>query len=171
MSKLEQSFAADETFQMKLSRPSNPSPEQRLRGFTIIELTVTLVIGLMIATTSMALFNNQLTYFRLVQTQDFMIEEAPQINNTLNSIVSRADAMLVEEDKITLSFNNPGDNTTITAEIIYENDILKYQTADSEWDISTQLKDVDFSVNSGVLTIKLTGPNDGEINFSTTPLK
>ena len=59
-------------------------------GFTLVEMTVTILVGLMIATITLTLFNSQLASYKILQTQNFLISEAPQINNTLNRIIPRA---------------------------------------------------------------------------------
>jgi len=60
------------------------------KAFTLVEMTVVALIGILIAGMSMTLFNSQLTSFQILRTQNFLIQEAPQINNTLNQIISRA---------------------------------------------------------------------------------
>ena len=59
-------------------------------AFTLVELTVVALVGTLIATMSLVLFNTQLASFRIIRTQDFLIHEAPQIHNTLNQIIPRA---------------------------------------------------------------------------------
>ena len=141
-------------------------------GFTLIELTITMVVGLMIAMISLMLFNQQLAMFGILRDQNFMIREAPQVNGLLNRLVSRSDALLVDQanSKLSLSFIDPTDNSTTAAEIVFENGDLVYKSTDSTWTISSQLKAVDFAYDHGVLLITLTGPNDGEIKHATTPL-
>lgn len=147
---------------------SRTSPQ----GFTLIELTVTMVVGLMIALISMMLFTHQLSMFNVLRDQNFMIREAPQVNSLLNRLISRSDALLVDPDnnKLTLTFIDPTDNSTTTSEIAFEEGNLIYKSTDSTWTISTQLKAVDYSYDHGVLLITLTGPNDGEIKHASTPL-
>ncbi len=52
----------------------------RLPGFTLVELTLAITLGLMIASMAMALFNQQLAFLRIYRVQDFLTEEAPIIN-------------------------------------------------------------------------------------------
>lgn len=61
------------------------------KGYTLVELTAAILVGLLISATALTLMSNQLQAFRIIRTQDFLVHEAPQINNTLNRIVSRAD--------------------------------------------------------------------------------
>lgn len=144
------------------------------KGLTLLELTVVLVIGLMIATITLVLFNNQLAAFSVLRTQNFMIREAPQINSILNRLVSRADSLHLDKDnpKITLTFIDPADNTATTADIEFADQVLTYTSGDNSWDISTSVANVSFAVDStGVLRTTLTGPNAGQITYSTTPLQ
>ena len=147
-----------------------------LKGFTLLELAVVMIVGLMIATISLTLFNQQLAIFNVLRTQRFMMREAPMINGMLNSLISRASSLNVDEPNktLTLTYVDPSDNSTSTANIVFDNGILSYaNTGGSTWNLSTQLDPTDgvvYSVENGILTIKLTGPNGGEINYSTTPL-
>ena len=151
---------------------THSNKQASIAGFTLIELTITMVVGLMIAMISLMLFNQQLAMFGILRDQNFMIREAPQVNGLLNRLVSRSDALVVDQgnSKLTLSFIDPTDNSTTAAEIVFENGDLVYKSTDSTWTISSQLKAVDFAYDHGVLLITLTGPNDGEIKHATTPL-
>lgn len=62
------------------------------RGYTLVELTVMILVGLIIATMTLTLLNNQIASFGIIKTQNFLVADAPQINNTLNRIVSRANS-------------------------------------------------------------------------------
>ena len=149
---------------------------KNLKGFTLLELTVVMVVGLMIATMSLTLFTQQLAMFEILRTQRFMIREAPLINGILNSLISRANALNVDEDNktLTLTYIDPQDNTRTTASIIFDDGTLSYQnTGGSSWNITTQLdpdEGIEYTVEKGILKITLTGPHGGEINYSTTPL-
>ena len=68
----------------------NYQTHRQRSGFTLVEMTVTILVGLMVATITLTLFNSQLASYKILQTQNFLISEAPQINNTLNRIIPRA---------------------------------------------------------------------------------
>lgn len=74
-----------------MNTPSQP-PLIR-KGFTLLEMTVVLVVGLMIAVMTANLFTQQLSMFGILRNQNFMLREAPKINNLLNNIITRADAI------------------------------------------------------------------------------
>jgi len=63
------------------------------KGFTLMELTVVLVIGLMIAGVTTSLFTQQMSMFTILKGQNFMLRDAPKINGLLNNIITRADAI------------------------------------------------------------------------------
>ena len=68
----------------------NYQTHRQRSGFTLVEMTVTILVGLMVAAITLTLFNSQLASYKILQTQNFLISEAPQINNTLNRIIPRA---------------------------------------------------------------------------------
>ncbi|NWK54423.1 type II secretion system protein [Verrucomicrobiaceae bacterium N1E253] len=174
-------------------------------GFTLIELTIAMIVGLMIIMVTLSLFTQQTRAFDILKKQNFMIREAPQINNLLNSIVSRADAIQMyptTADAIS-GTNAATTNATVlalkfqgvsvesgTTAISESYGVVAYDTATQvlnyygnlttladldpstpSWAVSTQLKNATFSVENGVLRIQLTGPHDGVITYSTTPLQ
>ena len=75
---------------MIITQHIKPSPKRQTRGFTLVELTVALLVGLMISSAALTMFTNQLASFRILKAQNFLIDEAPSIDNTLNRIISRA---------------------------------------------------------------------------------
>lgn len=70
-------------------RTNSPRPS-RATGFTLVEMTVVLLVGMMIAVMSLTLFNYQLTTYKIINAQNFLVHEAPQVKNSLNRVVSRA---------------------------------------------------------------------------------
>lgn len=170
----------------------NNSP---LSGFTLIEMTVTIIVGLLIATMSLTLFNHQLSVYRIINTQNFLIHEAPQVNNSLNRVVSRANFFrlyptlqdaesatnptLVNAQVMALQFNGVGQNPNTFGVIAFEptNNTLNYyhleslaqlSSATPAWRISNQVDDVVFFIDNGVLRTRITGTNGAEIIHSTT---
>lgn len=165
-------------------------------GFTLIEMTVVVTIGLMVAGISLTLFSSQLASYQILSSQNFLVSEAPQINNTLNRIVSRANffqmykslvdaeigqnAIISGGKILALQFEDPGNSSdssygviafnssTNTLSYYHVNSLGGLSVASPQWNISTHLSDADFYVENGVLRIKLTGPNGEEIIYSTT---
>lgn len=85
------------------------------KGFTLLELTLVMVIGLMIASVTLVLFNQQMMMFSAMKTQDFMVNEAPQINSILNKIIPQADSFLIysSADKVANSVPVQADGQVI----------------------------------------------------------
>ncbi len=165
------------------------------RGFTLIEMTVTITVGLMVAGISLTLFNSQLMSYKILKTQNFLVSEAPQVNNTLNRIVSRANffrmyeslndattgynAVIADGKVLALKFQDPSDGSSSYGVISFNSNtnsldyynvsnMAELAVADPDWTISSQLSDAVFYIQNGVLRIKLTGPNGEEIIYSTT---
>ena len=80
-------------------------------GFTLVEMTLVITVGLMVAGISLTLFNSQLMAYKILGAQNFLISEAPQINNTLNRIVPRANFFRMYQS---LSDAEMGSNAVIT---------------------------------------------------------
>lgn len=164
-------------------------------GFTLVEMTVVMLVGILIAIMSLTLFNYQLTTYKIINTQNFLIHEAPQVNNTLNRIVSRAnffrlyptlnDAESGENATITnarvlaLQFNGTNTDPNSFGVIAFDDasnklnyyhleSMAQLSTATPAWSISSQIDDAVFYVENGVLRTKITGPNGAEIIHSTT---
>ncbi|GEM_PF-402346 len=78
-----------------MKQPPQITRAQTRKGFTLLELTVVMLIGLMIATITLVLFNQQLMMFSALRTQNFMVHEAPQVNLILNKLIPKADSLLI----------------------------------------------------------------------------
>ncbi|MGB0991975.1 MAG: type II secretion system protein [Akkermansiaceae bacterium] len=167
-------------------------------GFTLIEMTVAISAGMILAVMALTMFNQQLASFKILKTQDFLVREAPQINNSLGQIVSKANTFqmfttlahaengsnpVVTGGKVlALKFNEIDDSSSSYGVVAYDeaNNRLEYYHVESlaqltssspRWSISRQVHDAQFFVENGVLRMTLTGPNGGEITYSTTTLR
>jgi len=176
------------------------------KAFTLLELTVMALVGALIASMSLVLFNTQVTSFRMIRTQDFLIHEAPQINNTLNQVIPRANFFRLynDPDDVTAGINPviANANTLVlefrnnsnAAQAALSNEPLQpsrfgvitidpatnnlnyYNLADPtdfditmpSWTISSQVTNVVFFIQQGVLRTTITGPNGSQITHSTT---
>jgi prepilin-type N-terminal cleavage/methylation domain-containing protein len=67
------------------------NPHRIRRGFTLIELTVSMSIGVMTSAMVIALFNQQLAFLKLYKTQSFLTNEAPIISTYLSRLIGKAD--------------------------------------------------------------------------------
>ena len=119
------------------------------QGFTLIETTVVLLLALLISAAALGLLTNQIRVFDLLRRQDFMVNEAPQINNTLHRIMSNASSFQLFASKAdAFAGTNP---VTANASAI----LLEYQGASRDSGTST--------ANRMAQTIRIT------FNQTTTP--
>ena len=96
---------------------------KRYQGFTLIETTVVLLLTILISAAALGLLNNQIRAFGVLRSQDFMVTEAPQINNTLHRIMSNASSFQLFENKAD-AFTGTNPVTTDASAIL-----LEYQSA------------------------------------------
>ncbi len=61
------------------------------RGFTLIELSVAIMMGMMTGAMVLALFNQQLAFLKEYHKQSFLIEDAPVISMYVSRLVGKAD--------------------------------------------------------------------------------
>ena len=178
-------------------QPGN-NPRVLRRGFTLPELATAIGLALAIAAIMMTLLQQQVTFHRIIRAQKFLVDDAPQINNTVTQILSRADAYRIHANLgdaiaganaitdngkvLVLGFMNPDGSKTlgmISFESQGEQDVLAYYNMDSnasiaeagnpDWLISRQVDDARFFVENGVFRMRLTGPAGEIITYSGTP--
>lgn len=162
------------------------------RGFTLVELTMAMLLGMAIAGMVMLLFNQQLAFLRIYQTQSFLTEEAPLISLNVSKLVGKADrfrlhdsvqdALLGKNPRLTsspvvvLNFRQP-DGTVRASMLSFENrgsgPALYYYVVPSngvlgtpQWYVSKKPTNVQFSMQEGVLRMTLTGPAGEQITYS-----
>jgi prepilin-type N-terminal cleavage/methylation domain-containing protein len=162
------------------------------RGFTLVELTLAITIGLMIASMAMALFNQQLAFLRIYRIQDFLTEEAPIINLHVGKLVGKAERFRLHSTVaealsganprsaaspvVVLNFRQP-DGVVRAAILAFENlgagSALYFYVVPTngvmgapEWYISKRPSNVAFTVETGILRMTLTGPNGEVITYS-----
>jgi prepilin-type N-terminal cleavage/methylation domain-containing protein len=61
------------------------------RGFTLIELSIAMMLGLATGSMLMALFNQQLAFLKLYKSQNFLTDEAPIISMNVSRLIGKAD--------------------------------------------------------------------------------
>ena len=78
------------------------------RGFTLIELSVAIMMGLATGTMVIALFNQQLAFLKIFKAQGFLTEEAPIISTYVSRLVGKADRFRLHDSVAdALSGTNP----------------------------------------------------------------
>lgn len=172
----------------------NPVRMRTRRGYTLIELSLAMSVGLMVAAMGLLLFNQQMSFLRIFRAQDFLTREAPMINNYVVRVIGAAedyrlysdmDALKGGADPVltgasvlvlrfreadgtmmasALSFEDPG-----TGQGLYYRRIPDSGTIpDPEWAVSKQPAGVSFGVVNGVLRMLVAGPNGEELIYSGT---
>jgi len=164
------------------------------RGFTLIELSVAIMIGMAIGAIVISLANQQFTFLRIYSAQSFLVEEAPVISAYMNRLIGQADryrihnsltdakagtnAVLSNGTVLVLNFQEP--DGTARAGILAFQDLgsgkaLYYYVVPvsgvlgtPEWALTKRPKDVRFSIENGILRTRMTGPNDEQITYSGT---
>lgn len=162
------------------------------RAFTLIELSMAMVLGMGIAGMVMLLFNQQLAFLRIYQTQSFLTEEAPLISLNVSKLVGSADrfrlhdsvqdALLGRNPRLTsspvvvlnyrqpdgtvrasiLSFEDRGTGPALYYYVVPSNGVL----GNPQWFVSKKPANVLFSMQEGVLRMTLTGPAGEQITYS-----
>jgi len=101
------------------------------KGFTLLELTVVMVIGLLIGSATLALFTQQINMFQAIKRQNFLLRDAPEIVGVLNKIVPRANAfqMFADIDNVN---DSSGIITGATVLALRFQDSTKNASADEE---------------------------------------
>ena len=180
---------------MNISKSTRP---RLRRGFTLVELTLALMMSMVLGSMTMMLMQQQVTHQRILRAQNFLVEDAPLINNALTTILARADAFRIHTDLddaiastnavttggqvLVVGFQNP-DGSRSFGIISFENDsgdpFLGYYTVDDftpfpgagnpDWIISRTLANASFFVDNGVFRVQLTGPAGETITYSGTP--
>lgn len=169
-----------------------PTFKRTRRGFTLIELSIALMIGMATGSMVLGLFNQQLAFLKIFKAQGFLTEEAPIISNYVSRLVGKADrfrlhatredalsgtnARLTDSPVVVLNFRQP--DGTMRATILEFRDrgagpALYYYVVpangvlgDPLWAVTKAPRDVAFRMEEGVLRMILTGPNGEEIIYS-----
>jgi prepilin-type N-terminal cleavage/methylation domain-containing protein len=146
-------------------------------GFTLIELTIAIMIGLAISTMVLVLFNQQLAFLRIYRAQSFLTEEAPVISVYVSRIIGKSDRFRLHDNLadalanvrsrttpspvVVLNFRQP--DGTMRASILSFEDrgggpALYYYVVPitgslgaPQWAITKRPTNVSFSMNQGVL--------------------
>jgi prepilin-type N-terminal cleavage/methylation domain-containing protein len=164
------------------------------RGFTLIELSVALFMGLMTGSMVLAMFNQQLAFLKIYQTQSFLTEEAPMISMHVGRLVGKADRFrlhdsvgdaltganprLTSSPVVVLNFRQP-DGTMRATLLAFEDrgtgPALYYYVVPTngmlgapQWAVSNKPAKVEFIMDQGVMRMILTGPAGEQITYSGT---
>jgi prepilin-type N-terminal cleavage/methylation domain-containing protein len=162
------------------------------RGFTLVELSLAMVMGSLAGAMILALFNQQIAFLQIYRTQNFLTEEAPIISAYLSRIIGGADRYRLHDSlddalngrnprmgpSPVAVFNFRQPNGTMRATILSfedrgEGEQLYYYVvpevgviAEPEWSVSSAPANVEFVVEQGILRVILTGPAGEQITYS-----
>lgn len=177
----------------KTGGTGRPSLVSRLRrGFTLVELSLAMVMGSLAGAMILALFNQQIAFLKIYRTQNFLTEEAPIISAYISRIISSADRYRLHdslEDALVgrnprmgpspvavfnfrqpdgtmratlLSFEDRGDGAQLYYYVVPEVGPLE----EPEWSVTSTPANVEFAVEQGILRMILTGPAGEQIIYS-----
>jgi hypothetical protein len=167
------------------------------RGFTLIELTLGLMIGVATGAMVLALSNQQLTFLKLYKAQNFLTDEAPVISMYVSRLIGKADRFrlhdsladalagrnprLTASPVVVLNFRQPDGSqqaTILSFENLGTGPALNYYVVPPppgvlgapQWAVtkSPTTSNVTFSMNQGILQMTLTGPAGEQITYSGT---
>ena len=168
------------------------------RGFTLLELTIAMMIGLATGAMVMALFNQQLAFLKIFKAQSFLTEDAPLVSVYVSRIIGKADRFRLYNSiadagnqvnpqtgaspVVALYFRQLDDpsagfrRTILSFETTPQGNALYYYVvgkdnllpAKPQWTVTKAPKNISFAMEDGVLRMKLTGPNNEEITYSGT---
>ncbi len=173
-------------------------PIHRLRrGFTLLELTIAIMMGLATGTMVLSLFNQQLAFLKIFKAQSFLTEEAPIISMYVSRLVGKADRFrlhdsvsdalsgtnprLTASPVVLLNFRQP-DGTMRATILSFEHratgTALYYYVVPvsgvlgtPQWAVTKAPSNVVFTMEEGVLRMRLTGIYGEEITYSGTMLQ
>jgi type II secretory pathway pseudopilin PulG len=166
--------------------------KSRGRGYTLIELTLAMSVGIIISAIVMSLVNQQLAFLKIFRAQSFLVTEAPMMNNYVVKIIGNADsyqlyasvddlvagrAQVLENAPVimlrfrepngtfrasVLSFENPGTGSGLYYRMVNSSGVL----AAPSWVLSKRPTNVRFSIEQGILRMLVSGPNGEEVTYS-----
>jgi hypothetical protein len=172
----------------------NSSRPRARRGYTLVELSLAMTTGLVVATLLLALVNQQIAFLRIFNAQNFLTTEAPVINNYLARVIGSAEGyrlyesvadLVAGEDPVladapvimlrfkepdgsfrasVLSFENPGTGQGLYYRMVTRAGVL----GAPDWALTKRPANVNFAVVQGILRVRITGPNGEEIVYSGT---
>ncbi|TAE74199.1 MAG: hypothetical protein EAZ84_11615 [Verrucomicrobia bacterium] len=164
------------------------------RGYTLVELSLAMATGMVLAVMLLALVNQQIAFLRILNAQSFLTTEVPVINNYLTRVIGSAegyrlyrsvedlvagDAPVFEDAPVVLlrfkepdgtfrasvlSFEDPGSGRGLYYRMVNREGVL----GSADWSLTTKPANVRFAVEQGILRARITGPNGEEIFYSGT---
>lgn len=163
------------------------------KGYTLVELSVVMVLVILIASTLVTMLSQQVQFFKWWKTQDFIAEDAPLTNAMVVRLFAKADAFRIHSTKdgalagtggvtadgtaMLLGFTE-GDGTKRKGVIWFDGDnSLWYGTVNADdtmpdgntWRIASGIAAATFAVVDSTMQLTLTGPYGGQLTYAATP--
>lgn len=162
------------------------------RGFTLLELSLAMAVGMTIGAATLAMLNQQIAFLRIFRAQSFLNEEAPMISAHVSKLLANAERFrlhasiaealsganprLTDSPVAVLNFRQP-DGSMRAGILSFEDrgqgEALYYYVVPTsgvltapEWAVTDKPEDVSFFVEAGIIRIRLVGPAGEEITFS-----
>jgi len=166
-------------------------------GFTLLELTIAIMIGLATGTMVIVLFNQQLAFLKIFKAQSFLVDEAPIVSTYVSRLIGKADRFrlhdtvkdalsganprLTPSPVLVLNFRQLDDPaapmraTILSFEDLGDGPALYYYVVPTsgvlgppQWAVTKAPANVSFAMVAGVLRMTLTGRNGEQITYSGT---
>lgn len=162
------------------------------RGFTLVELTLATFVGMAVAVMTLAIVNQQFAFLRIYGVQSFLSEEAPiisgyvakligqssryRLHNNVNDALAGTNLVMTNAPVILLNFLQP-DGSMKASILAFQNlgsgSALYYYIVPAsgtlgapQWAVTRKPTSVLFSIETGILRMRLTGPAGEQITYS-----
>lgn len=156
------------------------------KGFTLIEVTIVIIVSLTLAVFSTSLLNQAFAFFKIQRSQSFLTESAPAIGAIVAGLTKKADRFELHTNYQAYSNNSAQvstqarcltlisiqNNLPVVRGHIFMNSTTGalefYQPSASNpaWVISQSVSDSVFNLNRGILQMTLTGENGESLTYS-----
>lgn len=166
------------------------------RAYTLIEMTVIMLLAMLIATTSTTMMSQQASFYSRLSAQKFVLEEAPIANSMMVRILSQADAFKIHANRaqalagtnglvangstLVIGFAQPDGSREFalidftiaagdnTGALQFHKLSEDASTIVSSWTITSGASNVTFGIQNGILIMNLTGPYGGSIQYAAS---
>lgn len=164
------------------------------RALTLLELCIVLVIGIAISAASLQLLSQSVVFHSLLEQQRFILEEAPAVGEMMSRIMKDCDRYRVYANNADATANTAGVTQGGKAVVLFmssagsaNQELMMLNAADdgkggtrlevwhfnngawedqAAWVAANGMKNIDFSIQDGVLVTTLTGKNDEQVSYA-----
>lgn len=163
-------------------------------GFTIVEITLAMTVAMLIAAGVLMLLSSHSSFMTQMNAYRFLRDEAPQVNSLVAQMVGQAVSYRIHGSPgdafsaaspvntggraVRLVYRNPSgliDQSVIAYETVSGEGRLTYYRqsngvwpASPDWTITSGIQDAQFSDDTGVLLMRLVGPENEIVTYAGT---